>query len=79
MSTNSNNGNYNSYKPTVSTSVGAVSSTYINSNAGNYNNYKPETLDIPITDLDALFEQGALKLLSKIETESVGVQIINAN
>jgi hypothetical protein len=44
-----------------------------------YNNYKPETLDIPITDLEALFEQGALKLLSKIETERVGVQITNAN
>ncbi len=44
-----------------------------------YNNYKPETLDIPLTDLDALFEKGALKLLSKIETESVGVQITNAN
>ena len=44
-----------------------------------YNNYKPETLDIPLTDLDALFEKGALKLLSKIETESVGVQLTNAN
>ena len=44
-----------------------------------YNNYKPETLDVPITDLDILFEKGGLKLLSKIETESVGVHITNAN
>jgi hypothetical protein len=44
-----------------------------------YNNYKPETLDIPLSDLDTFFEKGALKLLSKIETESVGVQITNAN
>jgi hypothetical protein len=44
-----------------------------------YNNYKPETLDIPLPDMDALFEKGDLKLLSKIETESVGVHITNAN
>lgn len=44
-----------------------------------YNNYKPETLDVPLTDLDALFEKGALELLSKIETESVGVQLTNTN
>jgi hypothetical protein len=44
-----------------------------------YNNYKPENLDISLTDLDTLFESGALKLLSKIETESVGVQITNTN
>lgn len=44
-----------------------------------YNNYKPETLDIPLTELDAQFEKGVLKLLSKIETESVGVQLTEAN
>ena len=44
-----------------------------------YNNYKPETLDVPLADLDDLFEKGALKLLSKIETESIGVQITSAN
>jgi hypothetical protein len=40
-----------------------------------YNNYKPKSLDINLTDLDALFEKGELKLLSKIETESVGVML----
>lgn len=44
-----------------------------------YRNYKPENLDVPLWDLDAFFEQGALKLLSKIETESVGVQITHTN
>ncbi len=38
-----------------------------------YNNYKPKSLDIALTDLDSLFENGELNLLSKIETESVGV------
>jgi len=38
-----------------------------------YNNYKPKSLEIALTDLDDLFVQGELKLLSKIETESVGV------
>ena len=40
-----------------------------------YNNYKPESLDVSLTELDGLFEQGALKLLSTIETEAVGVQL----
>ncbi len=38
-----------------------------------YNNYKPGSLDVALTDLDDLFEKGELILLSKIETESVGV------
>lgn len=40
-----------------------------------YNNYKPNSLDIALTNLDELFEKGELKLLSKIETESVGVML----
>lgn len=38
-----------------------------------YNNYKPETLDVNLTDLDELFLEGKLELLSKIETEDVEV------
>jgi len=41
-----------------------------------YNNYKPKTLNVTLVDLDVLFEKGALELLSKIETESVGVELI---
>jgi hypothetical protein len=44
-----------------------------------YNNYKPENLNVSLSNLDVLFEQGALKLLSKIETESVSVQLTNTN
>lgn len=40
-----------------------------------YNNYKPETLAIKLTDLDLLFEDEKLVLLSKIETENVEVSI----
>lgn len=40
-----------------------------------YNNFKPESLDVKLTDLDAQFEKNELKLLSKIETESVGVEL----
>ncbi|GEQ86633.1 hypothetical protein ULMS_21410 [Patiriisocius marinistellae] len=40
-----------------------------------YNNYKPESLETPLTDLDKLFEQNNLKLLSKIETENVRVML----
>ncbi len=40
-----------------------------------YNNYKPESLEISLTQLDALFEQNKLKLLSKIETENVRVTL----
>ncbi|MFT4697181.1 MAG: hypothetical protein ACI9SJ_000297 [Flavobacteriaceae bacterium] len=38
-----------------------------------YNNYKPESLETPLTNLDELFQKGKLKLLSKIENESIGV------
>jgi len=38
-----------------------------------YNNYKPKTLEVPLTELDSLFEKGELNLLSKIETEAVAV------
>ena len=44
-----------------------------------YNNYKPENLDVSLSNLDVLFEKGELKLLSKIETESVSVQITDTN
>ena len=40
-----------------------------------YNNFKPKSLEVALTDLDDLFEKGELNLLSKIETESVGVEI----
>jgi hypothetical protein len=42
-----------------------------------YNNFKPGSLEVSLTDLDDLFEKGELKLLSKIETESVGVVLGN--
>ncbi|SEQ88141.1 hypothetical protein SAMN05421824_2595 [Hyunsoonleella jejuensis] len=38
-----------------------------------YNNYKPEMLDLDLKDLDKLFQEGKLELLSKIETENVEV------
>ncbi len=41
-----------------------------------YNNYKPESLDTPLTELDALFQQNKLELLSKIETENVEVTLL---
>ena len=44
-----------------------------------YNNYKPASLDIALESLDDLFEEGSLKLLSKIETESVGVKLSATN
>jgi len=40
-----------------------------------YNNYKTDDLSTPLTDLDTLFEAGSLKLLSKIETENVNVNV----
>lgn len=40
-----------------------------------YNNYEPASLEVPLTELDVLFEKGDLKLLSKIETESIGVML----
>jgi hypothetical protein len=44
-----------------------------------YYNFKPGTIEVTLTELDSEFEKGTLKLLSKIETESVGVQLTNAN
>jgi len=44
-----------------------------------YNNYKPETLETELTQLDDLFEEEKLELLSKIETESVGVKFPGVN
>ena len=41
-----------------------------------YNNFKPKSLEVELTDLDDLFEKGELILLSKIETESVGVILV---
>ena len=40
-----------------------------------YNNYKPESLGIPLKDLAEMFENGKLKLLSKIESEKVVVKL----
>ena len=44
-----------------------------------YKNYKPLKTDISVTAIDSLFESGALKLLSKIETERIEVQHAGAN
>ena len=44
-----------------------------------YNNFKPASLDVELNTLDDLFEEGSLKLLSKIETESVGVRLPELN
>ncbi|TBN00400.1 deoxyribose-phosphate aldolase [Hyunsoonleella flava] len=41
-----------------------------------YNNYKPKNLDVELTDLDALFQNDKLELLSKIETEHVEVILV---
>ncbi|MCZ6595809.1 MAG: deoxyribose-phosphate aldolase [Bacteroidetes bacterium] len=41
-----------------------------------YNNFKPRSSEVALTDLDSLFEMGELNLLSKIETESVGVILV---
>ncbi len=40
-----------------------------------YNNFKPNNLEVNLTDLDKLFIEGKLKLLSKIENESIGVKL----
>ncbi len=44
-----------------------------------YNNYKPASKDISLGELDALFEEGNLTLLSKIETEDVAVEILDTD
>jgi len=38
-----------------------------------YNNFKPENKEVNLEDLDQLFTEGKLKLLSKIENENVKV------
>lgn len=40
-----------------------------------YNNYKPENLNVELANLDELFTQGKLQLLSKIETENIDVKL----
>ena len=42
-----------------------------------YNNYKPESKDVKLSNLDGLFINGKLKLLSKIETENVTVSLLD--
>ncbi len=38
-----------------------------------YNNFKPENKEVELSELDQLFTDGKLKLLSKIETENVKI------
>lgn len=40
-----------------------------------YNNYKPEGASVSLSDLPQLFENGQLKLLSKIELENISVDL----
>jgi len=40
-----------------------------------YNNFKPENKEVELSELDQLFTDGKLKLVSKIETENVKVTI----
>ncbi|MCF6308371.1 MAG: deoxyribose-phosphate aldolase [Flavobacteriaceae bacterium] len=40
-----------------------------------YNNFKPDSKEVNLSDLDKLFAEGKLKLLSKIETENVKVTL----
>lgn len=42
-----------------------------------YNNYKPNNKDVKLSELNNLFINGELKLLSKIETENVKVTLLN--
>ena len=42
-----------------------------------YNNYKPENKKVNLSNLDKMFTDGDLKLLSKIESENVSVKISN--
>ena len=42
-----------------------------------YKNYKPETLDVSLQDLDTLFENDKLELLSIIENTEVTVKLLN--
>ncbi|WP_203258473.1 DUF6503 family protein [Hyunsoonleella ulvae] len=40
-----------------------------------YNNYKPDNLNIELIILDDLFQEGKLKLISKIETKHIEVSV----
>lgn len=42
-----------------------------------YNNYKPNTADAELKNLGKLFEENALKLLSKIELKDISVSLID--
>jgi hypothetical protein len=44
-----------------------------------YNNYKPKSKDADLRDVDRLFEEGKLDLLSKIESEDLKVTLIKDN
>ena len=39
-----------------------------------YNNYKPESMDVDLLNLDTMFENNELKLLSKIENKNITVK-----
>jgi len=42
-----------------------------------YNNYKPKTTNVNLEDLDDLFVENKLELLSKIELKNIQVKILN--
>ncbi|PVW13542.1 DUF6503 family protein [Marixanthomonas spongiae] len=42
-----------------------------------YNNYKTDDLSTPLSQLDDLFEENKLPLLSKIENENIEVKLLN--
>jgi len=44
-----------------------------------YKNYKPESLNVPLNELDELFQEDKLSLLSLIETEDVAVELLTKN
>jgi hypothetical protein len=44
-----------------------------------YNNFKPDSIEVELTNLDQLFEEGKLQLLSKIEIENMGVELLKTN
>jgi len=53
----------------------AYNERYVNSiRFVDYNNYKPENMDVNLMDLDTMFENNELKLLSKIENKNIVVK-----
>ncbi len=44
-----------------------------------YNNFKPRSKDVSLSDMDDLFEEGKLELLSKIENKELKVSLLNEN